>query len=730
MTAPVVRVASNRQPFDPSLTTWLRAVLWGAFLIPVAAFVAAVIWGYDRAYREAEASIEHASALALRQARTTFQISKDVALRVDQIAEGSAEDVRTRESEIHQRLADIALGLPSIVNINVWDALGQPLARSDLFPVNREATVADRVYFREQMNEEQMLGISDVLIGRQTGRELFNVTMRRHPGRGTFDGLIAVSLSPEFFRDYYRSLVADEPNLTAFALIRTDGLLLARWPAATDGRTKVESANPVMQQVASGVDSALIVLPPQGSRDTRLVSLRRVPGVPVYVAAGVDRASMLAGWFRFVGVLAAVFIPVTIGLVYVSWVALRKMRVERQLSAEVREEMARRAQAERAALETQKLEALSQLTGGVAHDFNNLLTIISNNLHILRRRHPAIGETRQTESIARAVASGVRLTRQLLSFSRKQALRPETVQLQQWLPAAEGLIASTLGSKIRLAFDVDAATLPITVDLAELELALINTALNAQHAMPQGGTLRITARTELHERSGDRAMVVIRVEDTGTGIAPELIGKVFEPFLTTKGAGKGSGLGLSQVSGLCDQAGGFATVSSEPGNGTTIAMFFPAAAPMAIAAAPEDPAIERTIAGFVLLVEDNAEVASVIEHLLQTAGLEVLRAANADDAYARVEAGSDRFDVVLSDITMPGSMDGIEFAFAVRKHWPALPVLLMTGYAERINEALHAGLRVLSKPVPPHELLGEIARLIAVRRSLSREVLDPAMARS
>ncbi|HWH84683.1 MAG TPA: ATP-binding protein [Burkholderiaceae bacterium] len=701
---------------DTPLTAWLRTVLWGALLIPMLAFGIVAWWGYERALRQGEAEVVHASAVVLAQAQRTFEVAARLAHLADAAAPGSDAQVREAEAQAHQRLSDLVAGVPAVVNLNIWDAKGRPLVRSDVFPVNPAASVADRQYFIDQRDRPQPLGISEVIIGRQSGAELLNATIRRAPAEGPFNGLVAVSLSPAYFRDYYRSLATEQPTLASFALVRTDGALLARWPPSPDGRTRVEPGRSVLGRVLAGEMQGVAVIEANSGREERLVGFRRVPGLPLYVAAGVGTRAMMAEWLRFVAVLAAVLVPTTLGLVYVSWVALKRTRREQAVSAELREQIARRAKAEQTALETQKFEALAQLTGGVAHDFNNLLTIVSTSLHVHRRRHPEMGQERQLESMARAVASGVRLTRQLLSFSRKQALRPETVLLQRWLPAAEGLVRSPLGAGVTLAFDVAPDTAPITVDLAELELALINAALNAQHAMPAGGTLRVAAHNS-SDADGGRAMVVISVADTGVGIPPELVPKVFEPFFTTKGPGKGSGLGLSQVHGLCAQAGGFATLASEVGRGTTLSMHFPAAAHAASVVLPDEAVADGPLAGHVLLVEDNDEVAAATEGLLRGAGLEVTRTASADAALAALAAAPRVHDVVLSDISMPGSMDGIGLAFAMRERRPPLPVLLTTGYAERIDESIRAGFRVLTKPVPPEALLREIGVALAERRA-------------
>jgi two-component system NtrC family sensor kinase len=443
--------------------------------------------------------------------------------------------------------------------------------------------------------------------------------------------------------------------------------------------------------------------------ERRFVSFQRVGDYPLYVVAGVSRAAMLAGWLRFVGLLAALLVPVTAGLSYVTLLALRKTRREQAITAALNEAVRRTAAAEKGMLESQKLETLAQLTGGVAHDFNNLLAIVSSSLHVHRHLHPELGEERHIQAMARAVQSGTRLTRQLLSFSRKQALRPETIALQSWLPGAEGLLRSTLGSRIAMEIMVDLDVCPISVDVAELELALINLALNAKHAMPGGGRLRITGRNEGASEDGT-TMVVIAVADTGVGIAAEVLPRVFEPFFTTRMNEAGSGLGLSQVHGFCAQAGGFARIVSEPDVGTTVEMLLPAEHTPAHAPQAPVPADPGRMAGRVLLVEDNEDVAQSTAAILQAAGLDVSHQWSADTALAALQGGASLPDIVLSDIEMPGKLSGMDLAFRLRELWPRLPVVLITGYAKQLEDAVSGGLRVLPKPTPPHDLLRELRR--------------------
>ena len=642
---------------DTPLETWLRAVLWGAVLVPITAFVAASWWGYEHAVADAHAAAARTATLVRGQAQRTFEIAEQIAHRADEAARGDDATLRAREIDVHARLADMVAGLPAVVNLNVWDAQGRPIARSDRYPTDRIVSVDDRPYFRQQRDAPVPLGISDVLTGRQTGLQLLNATIRRQSADGRFTGIVSVSLSPGFFRDYYRSLAAENPTLTRFALVRVDGAILADWPSSehADGVPQMLMNDDVFARVKRGDRQGQLDVISHRDGERRFISFQRVGDYPLYVVAGVSRAAMLAGWLRFVGLLAALLVPVTAGLTYVSLVALRKTRREQSITVALNDAVRRSAAAEKSMLESQKLETLAQLTGGVAHDFNNLLAIVSSSLHVHRHLHPQQGEERHLQAMARAVQSGTRLTRQLLSFSRKQALRPEIIALQSWLPGAEGLLRSTLGSRIAMEIVVESDVCPVSVDVAELELALINLSLNAKHAMPGGGRLSITARNEGSSEDGT-TMVVIAVADTGIGIPADVLPRVFEPFFTTRMNEAGSGLGLSQVQGFCAQAGGQARIGSEPGQGTTVEMALPAEHPQAyppVAPVETDPG---RMAGSVLLVEDNEDVAQSTMAILQASGLDVTHLWSADAALAALQASAALPDIVLSDIEMPGKL--------------------------------------------------------------------------
>jgi PAS domain S-box-containing protein len=359
--------------------------------------------------------------------------------------------------------------------------------------------------------------------------------------------------------------------------------------------------------------------------------------------------------------------------------------------------------------ESQKLDALGQLTGGVAHDFNNLLMIITGNLHILKRL--AVGDAkamRAVQAIEKAGQHGASLTRQLLTFARRQSLSPQTVDLAQCIHSVRGVLDAGLGGSVRINIDVDADVWPVTVDPGELETALVNLVINARDAMPGGGTVTIRAgnsRLDDEVRSGD--FVAVQVEDEGMGIPPDVVAKVFDPFFTTKPVGKGTGLGLSQVHGFAHQAGGTVRIESELGKGTTLTIYLPRSTPEPASASIEPASVSS---GTVLLVEDNPDVAVASAGLLEQLGYSVRWVADAESALSALDGGA--VDLVFSDVVMSGKMDGLGLARAIKQKHPALPILLATGYSDALQN-VRGDFPILRKPYQLHELSRALSRLSA-----------------
>jgi PAS domain S-box-containing protein len=365
---------------------------------------------------------------------------------------------------------------------------------------------------------------------------------------------------------------------------------------------------------------------------------------------------------------------------------------------------------------SQKMEAIGKLTGGIAHDFNNLLMIIGGNAQIFERLlDPKL--PRAIEAIQTAAKRGESLTRQLLTFSRRQHLSPTIVDLSASIKNLRPMIESSLRGNIVYNEATDPAVWPVKVDLAELELAIVNVAVNARDAMPNGGTFTLTVGNVAaddasggDEETGDD--VAIQFSDTGVGIPPNLLSKIFDPFFTTKEVGKGTGLGLSQVYGFVHQAGGTIQAESKVGQGTTITVYLPCCFEKDIA--KDIPAVDapRSQRPTVLIVDDSAEVAEVTSSLFERLGYDTDYRDSADAALKYL-AESTKIDLVFSDIVMPGTIDGVGLAREIRSRYPDLPVLLTTGYSDAA-QAAPADLKILRKPFDTVALRGFIADMVAV----------------
>src|SRR6202047_5062152 len=352
---------------------------------------------------------------------------------------------------------------------------------------------------------------------------------------------------------------------------------------------------------------------------------------------------------------------------------------------------------------SQKMEAIGKLTGGIAHDFNNLLMIIGGSAQIFARLlDPKL--PRAIEAIQTAAKRGETLTRQLLTFSRHQHLSPTVVDLNASIKNMRTMIESSLRGNIVYNENIGDGVWPVKVDLAELELAIVNIAVNARDAMPNGGTFTlsvndVTVNQEIGDNRLKGAFLAIAFSDTGTGIPPNLLSKMFDPFFTTKEVGKGTGLGLSQVYGFAHQAGGTVTADSKVGQGTTITVYLPSCADEQITSKKVSAAKTKARhwqGQTVLVVDDSADVAEVTSSLFEHLGYETIYRDSAEAALTLLEAGT-KIYLVFSDIVMPGTIDGVGLAREIRSRYPNLPVALTTGYSDAATVA-PSDLRILRKP--------------------------------
>jgi PAS domain S-box-containing protein len=378
---------------------------------------------------------------------------------------------------------------------------------------------------------------------------------------------------------------------------------------------------------------------------------------------------------------------------------------------------------------TRRLEALGRMTGGIAHDFNNLLTVVSGNLQLLEMQPLEATCRRRIGEALRATESGTSLVQRLSTFARQRRLEPAVVDLNTRITATMDLAARSLGAAISLTPAFADDLWPVRLDIGEFESALLNLVFNARDAMPDGGTVVIETRNVEVERSGmpadgaaiPGAFVRLSVSDNGVGMTPEVQARAFEPFFTTKEVGRGTGLGLSTLHGFVHQSGGFVTLYSEPGHGTTVNVYLPRVIGLPGTETPRvTPPMRRGRGERILVVEDHPHVADVTRERLVALGYRVIEAATAPQALSLIEAG-EPVDLVFSDIVMPGGMSGLDLARRLRRERPELRVLLTSGFAEDLIRATDPASEpwvVLRKPY----LQTDLAR--AIGEALGDRVVD------
>ena len=399
----------------------------------------------------------------------------------------------------------------------------------------------------------------------------------------------------------------------------------------------------------------------------------------------------------------------------------------RQLEAEIAE----RERMQEHLRDAQKLEAIGRMAGGIAHDFNNLLSIIQGNAELLLDKNLAEPDLRSVQAIDKASDRGVRLVRQILSFSRRQPLKVDVVDLRARSEELTEMLSRSVRGDVGITVTLADDLWPIECDVAELEIALMNLCVNARDAMPNGGTVHLEGVNRVLPASTDRVpdlagrFVALSVRDNGTGIAPDDMKRVFEPFFTTKQVGKGTGLGLSQVYGFARQSGGGATIDSKLGEGTVVTLYLPRAASAATEPDTSEPAAEPRASGVVLLVEDDENVARMAQKMLEMLGYRAEHARDGGTALALLLSGR-KFDIVFSDIIMPGGMSGLDLARKIRQRFPRMPILLSTGYARAAGEVHNEGFGIIAKPYRADALAAALRQAIAEAAQASNQTRGSA----
>ena len=592
-----------------------------------------------------------------------------------------------------------------------------------------------------------------------------------------FDGIALAWLNLNYFEDFYKAVELAENG--AILLHRRDGVVLARYPheEALVGASFADQ--PPFRDVLAHAIAGTVEMDSPFDHTRRILAIRALRAFPLAVNVSVDEAPVLAAWRRQAWTCA--FAALASGLVVailLFQLARRSREVERLLVVaqgakdaaeaahrDLLSQMEERQRAEGALRQAQRVEAVGLLTGGVAHDFNNLLTVLLGNIDLLQSQPQAAGIAPRLATMRAAAERGASLVGHLLAFARRQPLMPRAVDLGGLIRAMLPLVQSAIGSQITILLDIEDPAPPACVDPTQIELVILNLAINARDAMPLGGQLRLGVgrRTLAAGAEADAPpagdYVAMTVTDTGTGMAHDVLGRAFEPYFTTKPVGAGSGLGLSQVYGVARQSGGLARIESTLGQGTTVEIVLPLSQAAEAAAEPATrpvvapggmppgaPAglVSGTLAGppsgplvgtpigtpigtsglasvgtggraRLLVVDDDADVRSTTALLLRRMGYHVIEAATAEAALELL-GQDDAIELLLSDVVMPQT-SGPELARRARLYRPALPVVFFSGYTDPEMIAGAAPMtQLLRKPFRPAELVGIIEQALASAR--------------
>lgn len=698
------------------LLQWMMAA---SLALPIAlfGFASAVSWNSirDTADREIERTLDVAHEHALK----VFETIDRSLSEINEIIRGISDaDIRSREQALHVRLRQLADSLPQMKSAWIFDTQGRALANSLVLPAP-EIDFSDRNYFKAHVEKDIGIFIGEALKPRAPyqGAAFFGVSRRRQTDDGSFSGVIQASVLPEYFENFYARIGHDAGSF--FALGLADGTVLARFPVL-DRDFRLDPHGAAAQKLAADPKAGIVTVTSPADGIERRLGYQRLAEYPVYVSAGLETSAIRSRWLATMGQHLIFGLPATALLFFLLALALRRTR---PLHAEA----ARRMEAEEALKHGQRLEALGQLTGGVAHDFNNLLTVIRASVDMLRRPHLAEERRlRYVDAISDTVGRAAKLTAQLLAFARRQTLKPETFDVGKCVRTLTEMIGTLTGSPIQIVTRVPDQPCFINADAGQFETALINMAVNARDAMSGAGQLTITARA-VAELPGPAVLpanalgyVAVSVGDTGVGIPQAQIGRIFEPFFTTKEVGQGTGLGLSQVFGFAKQSGGEVMVASEVGKGSTFTLYLPRVS--GEARQPQAPAeVAPPVDGHgmsVLLVEDNIEVGTFARDALTELGYATTLVHDAKEALAELSQNAQRFDVVFTDVVMPG-MSGIDLAREIRRRHLDLPVVLTSGYSHVLSQNGSFGFELLQKPYSIEQLahvLHKVGRWRRVKR--------------
>ena len=714
------------------ITRALRGLTIAVIVVPVVLLATAAWVNYVASFRDARERVDRATDAIQQYALKAFESDE---LILDRLAEHIASKNRSDligSAEFHHYLQQFE-GKPQISSVGLI-VPGEGLAASN--PVFPLPTVHLELpdYLRVDRGGKEPIYIGRTVPGTFTQAPQFSVVrLDQGSAQERAAGLIFVSARLSDFVGYYRTIV--DLNDYLVTLIRSDGAVLARSPGENLVGNTLSNNGHFRRAISQSPNTGGYNGASELDGIERLFSYRQLGAYPVYVSVGLKRSAVIAGWAWQMAAYLAIGLPASISLFLLAWLALRRSTAADAAIAAVQVQSEQREMAEASLRHIQKMDVVGQLTGGIAHDFNNLLAVITGNIELILRK-PADSDrvTRVAKAAFQAAERGERLIERLLMFSRRQVMRPVTLNLNRVLLEFETLMRHAAGPQIELRLKLDPGLDPSNVDRAQFEAAILNLVVNARDALPKGGriiieTINVVIEEADPERNSDLApgaYAMVAVSDNGLGIEPSVLSHVFEPFFTTKEVGKGSGLGLSQVYGFATESKGQVSISSQRGRGTMVRLYLPRSVETywetekRLLIAKDTTSGEETV----LVVDDDEGVLATATEIVSDLGYHVLSAQNGQQALQILKEAA-RVDLLFSDIVMPGGINGVQLAREARRLKPKLKVLLTSGYTAAVltdEHRLPKEFPVLGKPYRREQLASNLRDII---KSPASQVLPP-----
>ncbi|WP_321801284.1 hybrid sensor histidine kinase/response regulator [Caballeronia sp. J97] len=706
-----------------SMRKMLLLVLCASVLIPLACLCIYGYYDHQRRFAEAQELTERLTRVANEHAQKVFDLNQQLETRiVDLLGDSDDALIKGREEALHRTLDDMSDPLAQIAAISVFGEKGALLANSRWYP-SPAVSIMERDDFQSARAVAPVTYFSLPLRGKVARSDVFTTTMGRIGGNGRFLGVVSIALKRGYFTDFYRELASGD-RAVVIGLYRRDGNILARFPASTDS-TQPAMNTPFTDALRNNELYGSMRMRSSIDHVDRLLAFRRVGDYPLYVATGYASSAVEARWGNNLALVAGIALVPCIAVWLLIAFSIRRLDAEQAAWERWQAEVATRLSIEASSRQSRRMGALGNLVANVAHDFNNLLMVVGSNMELARRKHFNDVES-EVLAVERAAAGAESLARRLMSVARKQPLKHELVDPADWLRSVLDLVKKSVHPSVMVTLELSPDLWNVMADPVELELALVNIAVNANDAMPHGGRILIrcqNARVRGAETDiPDGEYVLVSITDNGEGMTEQVQRRAFEPLFTTKQGVAGTGLGLTQVLAACEQAGGTARITSVAGSGTTVRLYLPrhhgpapreskayvppdVDATSIVLASNGEASLRGTSA---LLVEDNADVAAGVTAVLEVFGCTVHHEESADAAFALLGEGYG-FDLVLSDVQMPGRMNGIDLAEQIMQRLPSQKLVLMTGYADELERAKHLGVPILAKPFDMDDLLALIA---------------------